>query len=131
MPKRTLKLPRTKSQAARTTLARSSPASRAGVPVVRTAPAEKPRWNAPDHTLTWRGQVVKHYKAAAPFQEAILAAFEAAGWPSFILVERVAHNGLDGKNRLRNTVANLTHTLHPNLRFGLEGNGTRIRWEPR
>ena len=45
-------------------------------------------------------KVVKHFKAAAPFQEAILAAFEAAGWTSCILVERVARNGLSGKNRL-------------------------------
>lgn len=131
MPKQNLKPRRPKRHAARATPARSSPASRARVPLAGTAPAEKPHWNAADHTFTWRGQIVKHFKAAAPFQEAILAAFELAGWPSCILLERVAFKGLDGKNRLQNTVANLTFTVHPYLRFRLEGNGTRIRWEPR
>lgn len=128
---RTLTPPRAKKHATRAALPHSNAAPRARMPVADIALAEKPRWNAADHTLTWRRQVVKHFKAAAPFQEAILAAFEAAGWPSCILVECVARNGLDGKGRLRNTLTNLTTALRPYLRFRLEGNGARVCWEPR
>ena len=38
----------------------------------------KPVWDGANHTLTWQGQLVKHFKAAAPRQEAILAAFQKA-----------------------------------------------------
>lgn len=130
MPKRQLEPRGPKQHAARAARARSSAAARASLPVADIAPSEKPRWDEKEHTLIWRGQVVKHYKADAPFQEAVFAAFQLAGWPSCILLDLVARNGL-GKDRLRDTIKNVNRSVHCCLRFRLEGNGTRIRWERR
>jgi hypothetical protein len=50
-----------------------------GTPPGRTSatPKELPYWDAGEHTLYWRGRAVKHFKREAPYQEAILAAFQA------------------------------------------------------
>ncbi|SRR5260370_11552826 len=131
VPTRKLKPGRAKKSAAGAARGRSRAAPRAKVPAADAVLAEHPLWNGKDHSLTWRGRVVKHFKAAAPSQEAVLAAFQAAGWLPCIPVEAVAPYGLHGKNRLRNTLTNLTHGCGRYLRFWLEGNGTRMRWAPR
>jgi hypothetical protein len=130
VPKRKLEPRGPKKHAARSARARSSTAARARLPVADIAPSDKPQWDEKEHTLIWRGQVVKHYKADAPFQEAVFAAFQVAGWPSCVRLELVARNGL-GKDRLRDTIRNVNRSVHRYLRFRLEGNGTRICWERR
>ncbi len=93
--------------------------------------ARRPAWDAERHTLSWAGRPVKHFRAAAPQQEAILAAFQAARWKSFIPAKEPAAAGLGRKDRLRDTIANLNRSVRPHLAFRLEGGGTRVCWEPR
>jgi hypothetical protein len=88
-----------------------------------------PVWDAKRHQLTLGGHVVKHFKATAPCQEAILAAFQRAGSPVSIPAARLSQCRLDGKRRLRQAVDNLRRTCAGRLKFHLEGNGSRIRWE--
>lgn len=90
--------------------------------------ATSPAWDGEAHTLTWRGTVLKHFRAAAPLQEAILTAFQDAGWPPCIRVESIAVPALQRKLHLRYTISNLNRGLEPWLRFGLEGGGPRIYW---
>jgi hypothetical protein len=73
--------------------------------------------------------VVKRWKRHAPEQEAVLKAFEAAGWPECILDPLDAADGLDAKERLRETVKSLNKKLTPGtIRFHANGNGGG-RWE--
>jgi len=94
----------------------------------RPQAVEVPAWDADKYTLTWRNSILKHFRARAPLQEAILATFHAAGWPPCIAVARIAVPVLPPKSQLRNTVSNLNRSLAPWLRFGLEGGGSRIHW---
>ena len=43
-------------------------------------PTETSDWNPTQHTLRWQGHVVKHFKAQAPYQKALVDEFAAQGW---------------------------------------------------
>ena len=88
-----------------------------------------PVWEANEHQLTLGGRIVKHFRSAAPCQEAILAAFQLAGWPASIPSDRLAQCKLDGKKRLRQAVDNLRRSCAGRLTFHLEGNSRGIRWD--
>ncbi len=105
---------------------RSRPSAATG-----TAPVDAPVWDAKRHTLTWGGQVVKHFKSEAPCQEAILAAFQAAGWEACITFEIDAADGVNGKDRLCDAIRNLNRSVRPHLHFSQEGNGSRLCWSAR
>jgi hypothetical protein len=95
----------------------------------RRRKGKKPVRDTLGHTLSYRGQLVHHFKKAAPQQESILAAFEATGWPPSIEVAVLAASGLRTKKQLRETVKNLSRSVRPFLRFHQEGAGGRIRGE--
>jgi hypothetical protein len=98
-----------------------------------TAPAtpagEVPRWDEEEHTLYWRGRVVKCFREDAPCQEAILSTFQAADWAGCVEVNLPRDGGTDAKQRLRDAVRNLNRGVRPYLRFRQEGCGSRVRWE--
>jgi hypothetical protein len=88
-----------------------------------------PLWDEDLHTLSWRGEIVKHFRSEAPHQEAVLKAFQAEKWcASIVLPETVAGEVL-GKDSLRNTIRNLNRSVRPYVHFRLEGNGSRVCWE--
>jgi hypothetical protein len=97
-------------------------------PVLSTA--ETPYWNDANHTLFWRGQAIDHYKSDAPYQEAVVRAFEAQGWVRSVTVALPEDPGVSPKERLHNTIQNLNRKVRPHLRFGQEGSGSRVYWEP-
>jgi hypothetical protein len=75
--------------------------------------------------------VVKELLRDAPTQEAILAAFEAAGWPGRIADPLPEDRAVDAKQRLRDTVKNLQRGVAPRtIRFRADGRGRGVRWEP-
>jgi hypothetical protein len=93
------------------------------------AALEKAWWDAGAHTFYWLGKIVKHFRGEPQYQEAVLAAFEQAGWPPCLPVAALAGAGLAGKHRLQVTIRKLNQSVKPQLRFGLEGHGSRVYWE--
>jgi hypothetical protein len=89
-----------------------------------------PYWDAETHSLYWRGRLVKHFKHEAPFQEAILEAFQASNWSCFVVVDLPREEGVNPKARLRVAIRNLNQRSDGRLRFTQEGNGGRIGWHP-
>src|SRR5947209_8906426 len=91
--------------------------------------AARPFWDQPGHTLLWQGQVLKHFKGPPGNQEAVLTAFQKAGWPTVL---NVAALGVDkggrSKKSLHETIHNLNSSLGPVLHFFQEGAGARIGW---
>jgi hypothetical protein len=108
------------------------PARPARRPNMAPAPRadETPSWDAGRHTLFWRGRLIRCFKTEAPFQEAILTAFQAGGWACCVSVPLAEGSGVRSKGRLRDTIRNLNRGVGPHLRFRLEGSGSRVRWEP-
>jgi len=90
---------------------------------------EVPRWDDAQHILYWRGQPVKHFKREAPYQEAILAAFQARRWAQCVNVDLPRGQGGNSKERLHEAIKNLNRNLKAHLSFHQEGNGSRVRWE--
>lgn len=89
-----------------------------------------PHWDAETHSLHWRGQLIKHFKHEAPFQEATLEAFEANNWPRYVVVTLPKEEGMNHKERLRETIKNLNRSCTKRLHFTQEGNGGRVGWQP-
>lgn len=89
-----------------------------------------PHWEAKTHSLYWRGQLVKHFKHEAPFQEAILEAFQASSWSRYVEVTLPKEDGVNLKERLRGAIRELNRRSNGYLRFAQEGNGDRIGWRP-
>jgi hypothetical protein len=90
-----------------------------------------PRWDDLTHTLFWGDIMVKHFKREAECQEAVLRAFQARNWVAVLDVASIQDFGIDDKHQAHETIKNLNRSVAPYLRFRQEGNGTRIRWEPR
>jgi hypothetical protein len=104
--------------------------TRATEPAEHARPAA-PHWDDATHTLYWGEIVVKHFKREAECQEAVLRAFQARHWIPVIEVTCIQDFGIDDKHQAHETIKNLNRSVGPYLRFRQEGNGTRIRWEPR
>jgi dissimilatory sulfite reductase (desulfoviridin) alpha/beta subunit len=85
-----------------------------------------PKWNAGDHTLFWRGRVVKHFSHEAQDQEKILEAFEKGGWQDFVETADLQIS----KSKLWATIKNLNQSLKGFLHFRREGSSRRIGWAP-
>jgi len=90
---------------------------------------EIPHWDDRDHTLYWKGEVVKHYRQEAPNQEEILRAFQACGWEKSTNVTLEHDPEMSAKERLRDAIKNLNRSVAPYLRFRQETNGSRVAWE--
>ena len=98
------------------------------VPSDAVAPA-KPRWNADQRELWWAGRLLKSYRHVAFNQWAVLAAFEAAGWPRRIEDPLRHEIKKHAKSRRRETIRSLNRELRRTpLRFRSDGMGG-IRWE--
>src|SRR5438552_19101818 len=81
------------------------------------ANAKRPRWDARRHTL-WLGlRVLKHFKHQAPHEEAVLAAFEAQGWPPVIEAGALERSLFKTKAKLRDTIRNINRGVRPWLHF--------------
>jgi hypothetical protein len=74
-------------------------------------------------------RTVHHFGKLAPRQEALLAAFEAAGWPPYLDAALLGASRLRTKKQLHDTVKNLSRSVSPILRFHQEGSGSRICWQ--
>jgi hypothetical protein len=99
-------------------------------PAIPQANSDVPHWDAATHSLSWRGQLIKHFKHEAPFQEAILDAFQASNWSRYVLVALPKEEGINPKVRLRGAIRNLNRGCGRCIRFTQEGNGGRVAWQP-
>ena len=86
-------------------------------------PPAQPNWNAKERVLTfgtWRFE----YGKSAPSQEKILAAFQAANWPS-ALREYLPHN-------LGSILQNMRNKLGTECPISFDGDGAcGVRWQPK
>jgi hypothetical protein len=90
---------------------------------------DQPHWDSVTHTLFWRGRLVKHFKHEAPYQEAILEAFQSCNWSRYVVVMLPREEGVNSKERLREAVKNLNRSCCKGLHFTQEGNGGRVGWQ--
>lgn len=88
-----------------------------------------PYWDAETHSLYWQERLIKHFKHEAPFQEAILEAFQANKWTRFVVVTLPKEEGMNPKERLRVTIKNLNRSCGGTVQFTQEGNGGRVGWQ--
>jgi hypothetical protein len=93
------------------------------------ARAGKPRWDARERKLWWCGRLVKELHREAPAQGAVLAWFEAQGWPGRIDDPLEAEPWLDRKRRLNQTIKDLNDRLAAGtIRFHGDGTGVGVCW---
>ena len=92
-------------------------------------PIEKPQWDRKDQNLIWKGRIIKHFKAQAPHQEALLDECATQDWSPSIALQFPRGHPLHGKDRRTKTVENLNKSVKPHLHFRLERSATRLRWE--
>jgi hypothetical protein len=92
--------------------------------------ADIPHWDSVNRQLYFRGELVKAFTSPADYQEPILAAFEALGWPLSI------DNPLPGDTQeerhlhLERAVRRLNgHQRKPSLRFHVRAAGKKVAWE--
>jgi hypothetical protein len=94
-------------------------------PGTRVTSGNKPSWDAERRTLTFGGRVVREYRGnPAVNQCAVLAAFEAAGWPPSIIPPTIR------PDQIRDTVRGLNEIASspPPIAFAGDGTGTKIVW---
>jgi hypothetical protein len=91
-----------------------------------------PHWDPEQRVLSIGMSVVSQYRAAAPNQEAVLAAFQEDGWPRRIDDPLCFRAGLKPKYRLHFTIQSLNESQRQRLiRFYGDGTGEGICWELR
>ena len=89
-----------------------------------------PSFDSTTRVLKYNGKVVKRYRWAAKNQEALLAAFEAAGWPQRLPNPFQDDDKVDAKTRLHDTIKCLNRQRVNNLiRFRGDGSGMGVKWE--
>ena len=97
----------------------------------RPATPAVPDYDADHRELRWRGQLVKRFGQPAPNQEAILIAFQRAGWQRAIDDPLPADPDVDPRDRLHDAIKNLNKQKPRQvLRFRGNGSGRRVLWEP-
>ncbi len=88
----------------------------------------KPRYDPVTRELSRGGKRLKTYRRHAHSQESVLLAFEAQGWPERIENPLEEEQGVDRKERLRETVKSLNDGLRgKGIRFRADGMGG-VRW---
>jgi hypothetical protein len=90
-----------------------------------------PHWDSTLRLLTFDRRVVKRFRLPASNQEAVLATFEAAGWPQSIDDPLPFAPRQRSKERLHATIRCL-NANHQNrlIRFCGNGTGEAVLWEP-
>lgn len=88
-----------------------------------------PNWDGDRHELRVYGRLVKRFRRPAPYQEAILAAFQEEEWPPCIADPLSPGPEIDAKRRLNDVVKSLNrHQRTPLLRFMGDGSGEGVMW---
>lgn len=93
-----------------------------------------PQWDA-DARCLWLGdRLLKAFRQPAPYQTALLAAFEEGGWAAGHVDDPIppesGEESTDARKRLRETVHNLNRGLPAGtIRFRGDGTGEGVRWE--
>jgi hypothetical protein len=90
-----------------------------------------PRWDPEERTLRLGGRLLLEFRRrSAPFREALLNAFQEAGWPRMIPAPAVFRCKYGDSERLKDTVRKLNGKLFtPLIRFRRDGTGEGVRWE--
>jgi hypothetical protein len=89
-----------------------------------------PHYDADLRRLTYGGLLVKELPDAAVNQEVVLLAFEEEGWPRAIDDPLPGVDGLDPRQRLKDTVTRLNHCQREVLMvFHRCGRSSRVWWE--
>ncbi len=95
-----------------------------------SAAAGRPQWDPQRRVLRMGDQLVKCFRLTAPNQEAVLTAFEDAGWPQRIANPLSEQPGQDSQNRLHDTIKGLNqHQTVRLLKFLGDGTGQGVLWD--
>jgi hypothetical protein len=112
---------------------RASPIGPEPEGVVVVGPADDgvlPCYDAELRRLTLGGLLVKELTDSAVNQEVVLLAFQEEGWPAALDDPLPGVNGLDPRQRLKDTVTRLNRSQREaRVVFHQLARGTRIRWE--
>jgi hypothetical protein len=113
-------------------LAQSSPGALDSEGTKGATNTKTPHWDPLRRELWFAGQLVKAYRVPAANQQRVLAAFEAAGWPSSIADPLDSETDQTRDRQLNRTIQKLNHANQQDLiRFHGDGTGQRICWELR
>ena len=89
----------------------------------------RPTWDRDRQELRLGDRVVKRFRAPAPNQERVLAAFEEEGWPVRIDDPLPPVGDQEPKKRLHDTIAALNNRqIAALVRFRGDGSGQGVRW---
>lgn len=95
-----------------------------------TLPIIAPAWDPDARALIFGNHVVKRFKVPAAAQEAVLAAFQLQGWPSFIANPLADERNHKTRQQLHNTINALNRNrLYARLRFIGNGSGQTVGWK--
>ena len=90
---------------------------------------EKPTWDQERRELWFRGTLCKSFRQPAKNQEAVLNAFQEAGWPPRMDDPIPPSLEVDPKERLAETCRSLRR--NPLLEFERDGTGEAVLWSPK
>jgi hypothetical protein len=89
----------------------------------------KPYWDSQMRQL-WVGKVlVKEFSQPSQNQCLILDGFDELGWPPAIDDPLPGDGSKKRRKRLLDAIRRLNSQINQRIRFYIDGNGTRIRWE--
>ena len=89
-----------------------------------------PRWDAERRSLSYKGRLVKRFRAPAENQEIVLASFQELGWPGRIDDPIPGRTGMNSRRRLSDTVKRLNPKKgNLPIRFDMDGTGQGVIWE--
>jgi hypothetical protein len=87
--------------------------------------AETPVWDEVRSVLTWRGDIIRQFRAPAKNQKDLIEAFHRANWG------RSIPDPFRDRRTLDKTVTDLNKQLRQRtIRFRLDGTGEGVNWEP-
>ena len=93
-------------------------------------PRQVPSWDKEQGILRWLGQEFQLFRQQAEAQEALLNAFQAAGWTLQIRNHFPNPRKKETRERLHGACKHLTRTLKGlGLRFGVRRKGEWVYWE--
>jgi hypothetical protein len=92
--------------------------------------SKHPKWNETLHELTCGRDIIKRFRQSSPNQEAILTAFEEAGWPSEISDPLPSVAGVKRKKRLQETIRSLNaNQKHNFIQFTVGDSAHSVHWQ--
>ncbi len=95
----------------------------------RSRKPAKPRWDEATGKLSWLGQLLRQFRPDASNQRRILDAFEQQAWRNPLDNPLPRTDGIDRKQRLRQTIKRLNcGQKPPRIRFHTNRKG-QIWWE--